>query len=68
VDTTILGTENSGNFTLGDDFSEEDIRQIETYRHDLMELHRKGIEEIRLERSSTFLQSIGNGIKEAARN
>jgi hypothetical protein len=68
VGTTISSTENSGNFTLGDDFSEEDIRQIETYRHDLMELHRKGIEEIRLERSATFLQSIGNGIKEAAGN
>ena len=51
-----------GTVVLGDDFNETDIARIHAYRHDLMELHRRGVNDIELERSATFLDAIGDAI------
>ena len=48
---------------LADDVSDDDVRRMQQYRHDLMELNRRGVAEIRLERAENFLTAIGEGIK-----
>jgi hypothetical protein len=54
-----------GSVILGDDFNETDIARIHAYRQDLMELNRRGVSDIQLERSATFLDAIGDAIAKA---
>lgn len=58
-------TGDDGSVTLSSDFSERDLGRIQSYRNDLMELNRRGITEIQLERSATFLDAIGDAITRA---
>lgn len=57
-------TATESDITLGEDFTDIDLERIQNYITALAELERRGIEEITLRRTLSFLESIGEAIKE----
>lgn len=66
--TAMPQTSDENTVVLGSDFTERDIERIRAYRQDLMDLHRKGVNEIELERSATFIDAIGAAIETAKKS
>ena len=58
ADTTMLGT----------DFGEVELAQVKKFVSDLIELERRGVHELTIQRSLTFLDSVAQGIAQAQQN
>lgn len=51
--------------SLGSDFSESDLANVDAFIADLMELERRGVTELTIQRSQTFLEGVRQAIAEA---
>lgn len=50
---------------LGGDFGEAELKQVRQFVSDLIDLERRGIHELTIQRSLTFLESVRQGIAQA---
>lgn len=58
----------SSDIVLGSDVSDDDINRLKLCRDELLELHRRGVQEVSLVRADNFISSVENAVAYAKLN